>query len=178
MTTYYTKQLSRVIHADKRGYKLMIISDSGATNWLNLNLDSIDALETFIATVKADLVAEVTQKVTVKQITIEWAEGYNGYCDQFPKTFDSFSDVNAFLLTNSHQFADNGGYDKHKFNVIWNDGDTEGYTGRLDCKHFKCSNNDLNMGQHIREFMQYICEQENDSEKGKAQNFLKNYQLA
>lgn len=64
MTTYYKRQIEQIQPADEHGYKLQISSSAGSTNWINLNLDSIEALETFLSEVKRNLT--VKQPITVK----------------------------------------------------------------------------------------------------------------
>ena len=56
MTDYYKKQLDSVKGNFK---KVCFTSDNGETNWLNLNLDSIAAIESFLAAAKQAIIQEI-----------------------------------------------------------------------------------------------------------------------
>lgn len=93
-------------------------------------------------------------KVQVKEILLSRAEGPCKLCYQdqsFPGP--DFTAVNVFLLGASNTFPKNGGYDKHDYKVIFENGEI--FEGRLDCKHFSCSDNDLNLHKHIKEYCEW-----------------------
>ena len=54
---YYKSQLQRL--SFDRSLKIQVCDDKAKTNWLNLNLDSIEALEQFLIEVKAARIAEI-----------------------------------------------------------------------------------------------------------------------
>ena len=56
---YYKAQLQRL--STDRSLKIQLCDDKAKTNWLNINLDSIEALEQFLAQVKAARIAEITE---------------------------------------------------------------------------------------------------------------------
>ena len=82
----------------------------------------------------------------IKEIIIDRWEGPVEMCDM-EKKFSTWEAANNWLQSQSHSFPKGGCYDKHGFKVTWEDG--EEYEGRLDCKHFTETDNDLNLKQHI-----------------------------
>lgn len=171
MTTYYTSQLSRLNPSEPIRIQL---AGTESTNWLNLNLDSIEAIEALLTKVKAARIKAITPLIPVKSITIHYAEGKN--CELYPQTFKSFNEVNNMLMFTSYQFPENGGYDKHNFTVIWDDDSKTEFKGRLDCKHNACINNDLDMAKHIRDWLNHLINS-GDSQTDEARNLLNNFQF-
>lgn len=93
--------------------------------------------------------------IQAKKITIERAEGPTDLCKT--RSFegpDCWSMARSWLHGQSHTYPEKGGYDKHDFLVEFEDGHT--YDGRLDCKHHNCEDNDLDVGQHIRHFLEFM----------------------
>lgn len=93
------------------------------------------------------------------KIQITRAEGPTHLCDA-PETFEGDScwkKARAWLWLWSHTFPRNGGYDKHDFTVTFEDGET--YEGRLDCKHFSCDDNDLDVAKHVRWHLEFMAGQ-------------------
>jgi hypothetical protein len=88
----------------------------------------------------------------IKEIVIVRAEGPSSLCGK-PKYFDSFITANNYLSSQSYSFPKTGGYDKHDFKITFIDGQT--YDGRLDCKHHLCTDNDLNLYDHIVTFCKF-----------------------
>lgn len=91
--------------------------------------------------------------IPVKQITITRAEGPYEKCGK-PKTFASFVAATDWMIRECETFPKDGGYDKHDFTVEFEDGET--YSGRMDCKHYSCSNNDLDVRYHILSFCEWM----------------------
>ena len=89
--------------------------------------------------------------IKVKTVRIKRIEGRIE--NLFDKTFTSMNSANDFLKSHSHDYPKGGGYDKHTFTVIWEDG--KEYQGRLDCKHYTELNNVLNIGDHIKEMLEW-----------------------
>lgn len=86
-------------------------------------------------------------------ITIERAEGPCDLCGT-PRVFkgpNCWATANAWLLSQSNTFPPSGGYDKHDFKVLFEDGFE--YEGRLDCKHATCADNDLDVAGHVASFV-------------------------
>ena len=55
MTTYYKDQLAKL----SGDIKVKFTSSDGLTNWLNINLDSIEEIEHFLSKVKANIHADL-----------------------------------------------------------------------------------------------------------------------
>jgi hypothetical protein len=91
-------------------------------------------------------------KIKVKEILLSRTEGPINLCYK-NMSFPSFTAVNIFLLGASNTFPKNGGYDKHDYKITFEDGET--FEGRLDCKHFSCSDNDLNLLAHILNYCEW-----------------------
>lgn len=110
-------------------------------------------------------------KINLKEITIHWAEGKNQNYDKFPKTYVSYAEVNEALKPIYKDFAEIGeGYNKVKFSLLFEDGET--YEGRL-CVCEKEDNPTKNtnvIGDHITKFLNNIDENESI-------DFINNYKL-
>ena len=119
-------------------------------------------------------------KINVKEITIHWAEGGNQKYDKFPKTYSSYAEVNKALKPIYEDFDEIGeGYNKVKFSLIFEDGET--YEGRLYVcqKEDNPTTNENVIGDHITKFLNNIIKN-NENEKIDritANNFINNYQL-
>lgn len=122
-----------------------------------------------------------TVKIPLKELTIHWAEGDQSGYDKFPKTYDSWVSANkAVLPIYSDSVKDNlGGYNKVKFSVIFNDGET--YEGRLDVSEKEDNPTSGNVfGKHIKDFLSYeLSEKSRSSEQSKKEirEFLDKYDL-
>lgn len=90
--------------------------------------------------------------IPVKKIIITRGEGPTALCGK-PHEFATFKLANTWLRWQSSTFPAKGGYDKHDFMIIFEDG--EEYSGRLDCKHHSCENNDLDIREHILSFVRW-----------------------
>lgn len=110
----------------------------------------------------------------VKEIIITRAEGSSYLCG-IPKYFNSFQSASNWLKSQAYSFPKTGGYDKHDFKIVFIDGET--YSGRLDCKHFTCSDNDLDLFNHVSSFMRYMAKNETiqEEERARYQNFISQY---
>lgn len=73
-------------------------------------------------------------RIPVKTITITRAEGPSHLCDR-PLTVTSWALANAVLMGNSATAPEKGGYDKHDFKVVFEDG--QEYSGRYDLVHHR-----------------------------------------
>lgn len=96
----------------------------------------------------------------VKSITISNPEGRHEYCNQFPKTFNSFEEANAFLQANSHYHAE-GGYDKHNISVEWEGPkqDVYAYRGDIASPKGNCySSIEYNIDQRVKQGMLFYIE--------------------
>jgi len=91
--------------------------------------------------------------IPIKSITITRAEGPNRLCGK-PHVFDSYAAASTWLLSQSNTFPASGGYDKHDFTVIFEDGET--YSGRLDCKAYSCPDNDLDVYKHMLDLARWM----------------------
>lgn len=91
-------------------------------------------------------------RIMVKSVVLTRLEGPSELCNK-PVTFSSFIGANVWLLGQASTFPKAGGYDKVRFVVTFEDGET--YTGRLDCKYFGDPNNDLDVRVHVREFLEF-----------------------
>ena len=86
------------------------------------------------------------------RIEITRLEGPSQLCDR-TNVFSNYAEARSFLNGCSHTFPKQG-YDKHSFKVIFDNGDT--HEGRLDCKHFSCENNDLDLEDHVKKFIVWM----------------------
>lgn len=86
-----------------------------------------------------------------KSITITRAEGPSHLCD-IPQHAESWTAANHILLSNAGSAPKGGGYDKHDFKVVFENGVE--YTGRYDLQHREEDPCDL--AGHVRQFLQWI----------------------
>lgn len=98
-------------------------------------------------------------KIKVQSITITRIEGPLHLCDK-PKTFRNYNAAHSWLLSYSHTFPKTGGYNKHDFSITFEDESV--YSGRLDCKHLSCKDNDLDIQEHIRSMAEWHSGQAKD----------------
>lgn len=98
---------------------------------------------------------EAMNKVDIDYIEVTRAEGSHEDDPNLGKTqrFKSFEDAEKRLREISQTAPKGGAYDKTDVKVVWKNGDS--YEGRWDVKHFSESNNDISVGQHIRETLEY-----------------------
>jgi hypothetical protein len=95
-------------------------------------------------------------KIPAVRIAITRAEGPHDLCGK-PMLFEGprcWAAARAWLFGQSETFPAEGGYDKHDFTVEFVDG--EKYSGRLDCKASDCDDPDLDVAQHMREFLEFM----------------------
>lgn len=95
-------------------------------------------------------------QIPAAKITVTRAEGPHKLCGK-TKTFKGprcWVAANAWLMGQSETFPATDGYDKHDFCVTFADGET--YSGRLDCKASDCSDPDLNVASHVRDFLEFL----------------------
>ena len=90
------------------------------------------------------------EKIKVKAIEIERLEGKTCYCGK-KQTFPGFDQARKWLRSYSHTFPEHGGYDKHHFKLTFEDGFE--FEGRLDCKHYNCDCNDLDLQEHLKNYL-------------------------
>lgn len=86
--------------------------------------------------------------VSVVSIKIIRAEGPIALCG-IEHEFKTFEEANTWLWSQSHTFSECG-CDKHDFTIEWDDGKI--YGGTLDCSHFSCPDNDLDVIKHVIEY--------------------------
>jgi len=132
-----------------------------------------------------DMKSKSKGKVMLKSITIHWAEGDNSNYPKFPQTYDSWSEANDRAV--KPVYADikksDGGYNKVKFTVNWEDG--EEYEGRLDvCEKTDNPTETHNViGKHIWDYLNFLLRTpENkggspESMKKEIRDHLANYDL-
>lgn len=95
----------------------------------------------------------VKTKIGVKEITITRAEGLSRLCG-ITRKYDSWEAARKGMPLFNGTYPEPGqGYDKHDFRVIFEDGET--YTGRLDVKQLAAVDNDQDVKQHVRDFIQF-----------------------
>lgn len=93
--------------------------------------------------------------IRATKVVIDRAEGPTQMCVQ--RTFEGagcISGATSWLHTQSHTFPEHGGYDKHDFQITFEDGEI--YEGRLDCKRHTCQDNDLDVADHVRNHVTYL----------------------
>ena len=98
------------------------------------------------------VVPTVPAKATVVGVEIDRAEGPCELCDGVHK-FDSLDAAQKFLLSRADTYPATGGYDKHDVTVVFSDG--ERIELRMDCKAPGCKNNDLDIMEHLRDFVTF-----------------------
>lgn len=132
-------------------------------------------------------------KLKAVRITIDRAEGPCALCTG-PKTFrgsEVWIQARDYLHGQAHTFPANGGYDKHDFEIEWEDG--RKYEGRLDCQSATKSDPDLDVALHVKRHLEFYAglwcpshmtkEQYEDYlnrmkvERSDAQAFLGHYQI-
>jgi len=82
----------------------------------------------------------------VAKVEITRAEGPTKLCG-YTRYFAGLKEASSWLLLQSDTFPKTGAYDKHDVTVYFEDGGQ--WSGRLDCKHHSCPNNDLDVEAHI-----------------------------
>ena len=118
-------------------------------------------------------------KINLESITIHWAEGKNSNYDKFPKTYSSYVATNEALKPIYYDIVSDGlgGYNKVKFSVLFEDGQT--YDGRLTI--YEKGDNPIKtnntIGEHIKQYLNWIIGNENLTNKTEAIEFLNNYNL-
>lgn len=108
----------------------------------------------------------------VNKVVIEWAEGYNEYCEQFPKTFNSLNEVNDFFSNNVENYPSDGGYDKHKIQVAWTDGETYDYRADLQKPDSLQSQLELNVGMRVLEGLNMRLSRASEEQKEEINKFI------
>ena len=109
------------------------------------------------------------EKVKIKEVTIHWAEGDNSNYDKFPKTYETLEKANkAIIPIYEDVIKDNGGYNKVKYTILFEDNET--YEGRLEvCEKYDNPTKTENViGKHIEDFLSYNYPNE---------TFLNNYEV-
>lgn len=86
------------------------------------------------------------EKIKVKSVEIERQEGKIEYCGK-KAILPDFNAVRKWLWSQASTYPEHGGYDKHHFKVTFEDGHE--HEGRLDCKHYNCEGNDLDLREHL-----------------------------
>jgi len=124
---------------------------------------------------------KTAKKVKVKNIEILWAEGDNSKYDKFPKKYPTFKAVNDAVKPVYNDFMkDNelqGGYNKVKFVVTWEDNET--YTGRLDVSEKEDKPTGNVVGKHIQEWFDWQLKDDKTSAETKKEikGYLNKYEL-
>jgi hypothetical protein len=122
-------------------------------------------------------------KVKLKDIEILWAEGNQSNYDKFPKKYSSWKAANDAVRPIASDAAKYEGYNKVKFVVTFEDGET--YEGRLDVAS-KVDNPNIEpyvgnvFGVHIKEWLDYLLSDESgqsEAEKQEVREWLAKYDL-
>ena len=71
-------------------------------------------------------------KVQLKEIKIIWSENVS-FDDRQSNPFKSFEEFNNLVISEQNNLPSNGAYDKTKYSIVWEDGQT--YDGRLDLQN-------------------------------------------
>ena len=118
--------------------------------------------------------------VNIKKIELERLEGPISSCTSVE--CKTFTEANWMLYVWSASAPKDFGYDKYRFSIEWEDGET--YTGRYDLVHYS-RRTDEGTGKpdlvaHIMGFIDWVINREDnrddyESERQKALNFLDNY---
>lgn len=126
----------------------------------------------------------IKSKHPIDYIEILWAEGDNSKYDKFPKKYKTFKEANQALLPILKDVGEEGGYNKVKFNIVWNDKDKSSYEGRLDIspREDNPSITSNVIGEHILDFQNYYLsgegsKMESEESKIKIKEFLDNFML-
>lgn len=124
------------------------------------------------------------KKIKIKKVIITWKEGLIQESNMYPMTFRSIRDANRQIRANALSAPRTGGYDKHGFKIVWENGET--YEGRMDVKYPGLPNNDLDMSHHIKEHLRWLTKTSSDNfwrtritdkEREHAKKMLKMYEL-
>jgi len=120
---------------------------------------------------------EKSDKIKLKEIIILWAEGDQSKYPTFPAKYKTWESANNGVKPMLEKEI--GGYNKVKFEIHWEDGDT--YEGRLDVSErednpYATSNV---FGKHIYDYITYLINDGKltDKEKQEYQDFLQKYDL-
>jgi len=114
-----------------------------------------------------------TTKKQIKEIRLLLAEGKVPYTQE--RVFVSFKDANDYLVAAGRRALAGGGYDKHKIQLTWEDGEV--YTGRWDVTN---EGEDTNIKKHIVDFLTYVRDKDETTtlkEKKEINEWLENYSL-
>ena len=97
-----------------------------------------------------------SEKFKVVSVEVTRQEGKSELCG-IKNVFPSIDEASDWLKSQSHTFPADGGYDKHKFVVLYNK-DDEKYEGRMDCRAIECENDDLDIRKHMLDTLNmYAC---------------------
>jgi hypothetical protein len=120
---------------------------------------------------------KVDGKIALKEVIILWAEGDQSKYPTFPAKYKTWESANNGVKPMLEKEI--GGYNKVKFEIHWEDGDT--YEGRLDVSErednpYATSNV---FGKHIYDYITYLINDGKltDKEKQEYQDFLQKYDL-
>jgi len=121
------------------------------------------------------------KKIPVSKIILHWYEGRQMKAYPNESVFKNIPEMNRFLASQARKITANGGYDKHKITVVWEDGQT--YTGRWDVTNPNSeyySVDDVKIGAHIKNWFKYQLEKGDLSlkEKMDIEEFLRKYDLS
>ena len=107
-----------------------------------------------------------TKKIPLKNVEILWSEGIKSSLT--PANFKTYREANKFLVDNIN-LVTTGGYDKTKFQLTFEDGET--YTGRLDISSKEDNPTKTNniFKDHILDFAKYY--------KAEFSEFIEKYDL-
>jgi len=116
-------------------------------------------------------------KIKVTGIMLDRVEGPIKVC--ISRVFHDFESANLQIIENSQTASVGGGYDKHDFNVVFEDGSS--YKGKFDVYHFTHEHFEYCLATHIKEHCEWV--RDTDIEwvdgvmKEAARNQLDNYDL-
>ena len=121
-----------------------------------------------------------SKKIKLKEIKIHWAEGDNSKYDKFPKMYSTWSKSNDAIIPILKDNKSDGGYNKVKFTVFYEDGET--YDGRLDVSETEDNPTKTHnvIGQHIKDFLDYELSEKSKSSaesKKEVKEWLEKYDL-
>lgn len=129
---------------------------------------------------KEDKKETSSKKIKLKEIKIHWAEGDNSKYDKFPKMYSTWSKSNDAIIPILKDNKGDGGYNKVKFTVFYEDGET--YDGRLDVSEKEDNPTKTHnvIGQHIKDFLDYELSEKSKSSaesKKEVKEWLEKYDL-
>ncbi len=104
----------------------------------------------------------------IKEIAITRLEGLSEVCD-IRRTASSFKEAKAILKLNARSAPKEGGYDKHRFTIIWQNGDE--WTGRYDLKHL--SKDSCCLATHVRGYIEWYLENDSPLTPEQREEFLR-----